>query len=459
MKRFSCPSLKFDRAAKVFLVFLCAFAVALAGLSGESEAARNKKSKKRASPPPYAGLVMDSATGEILYSHNADAALHPASLTKIMTLLMVFEEINAGRLELNDRIRISAYAASRPPSKLGLKPGSSIKVRDAIYAVVTKSCNDISAAIAEHISGSEKAFARKMTARARELGMSRTTFKNASGLPDPGQRSSARDMARLARFVINTYPDYYKFYSARNFTYGGQSMHNHNRLMNNYPGMDGMKTGFINASGFNLVASAVRNDRRLIGVVFGGRTAKSRNAQMAKLLDEGFEKLASRPAKPLIEVSAPQEIAPAAPPPVKNLLPPEQSYQSYARNSSNNPSANSPRPAISQDFENAPVKPVLTTASRLEMPPSTQNNAMLNEVAAWAIQIGAYSSRATTDRILSQSVKKLPPRFASPSPMIAPIKTQSGWVFRARLHGLSRSDAFAACKYFADCVPVAPHAN
>lgn len=239
--------------------------------------------------PTYAGFVMEAKTGQILYQFRADQQLHPASLTKIMTLLMVFEELNKKKISLSDNIKISRHAASMAPSKLGLRAGSSITVKNAIYAVVTKSCNDIAVALAESIAGNERQFAKLMTERARKLGMTQTYFANASGLPHPKQLTTARDMARLARYVIINYPDYYHFYATKNFYYRGQLLRNHNNLMNSYMGMDGMKSGYIAASGFNLVASAVRHNNRLIGVVFGGKTANSRNTKMAYLLNTSFE--------------------------------------------------------------------------------------------------------------------------------------------------------------------------
>ncbi|MBU0800737.1 MAG: D-alanyl-D-alanine carboxypeptidase, partial [Alphaproteobacteria bacterium] len=231
--------------------------------------------------PRYASFVMDADTGQVLHQSNADKSLHPASLVKMMTLSMAFDELAAGRLSLRDRITVSKHAASMVPSKLNIPAGGTISVEDAIYALVTKSANDIAVAMGEKIGGTESQFAAMMTRKAREIGMTRTTFKNASGLHNQQQVSSARDMAKLARYIIKNYPQYYTYFSTKEFSYKGNSYHNHNRLMSSYKGMDGMKTGFIGPSGFNLVASAVRNDRRLIGVVFGGRTAASRNAHMA----------------------------------------------------------------------------------------------------------------------------------------------------------------------------------
>ncbi len=241
--------------------------------------------------PKYASLVIDAETGLVLRDRHPDKILHPASLTKIMTLLMAFEALESRAISKNTRVRISRHAASMVPSKLGLKVGSTIRIEDAIYALVTKSANDIAAALAEHLGGTESKFARLMTVRARSIGMTRTTFKNASGLHHKKQVTTARDMAILARYVLLRYPNYYRYFSTRQFTYKGKTYNNHNRLMRSYAGMDGFKTGYINASGFNLVASAERNGRRLIGVVFGGRTTKSRNDHMAVILNEGFKKV------------------------------------------------------------------------------------------------------------------------------------------------------------------------
>ena len=237
----------------------------------------------------YASFVMDADTGQVLHSRYADKKLHPASLTKAMTLLMAFDAIESGEADYNTRIRISKHAASMVPSKLDLPVGSSIKMKDAIYALVTKSANDVAAAMGEHLAGSEYRFARQMNRKAREIGMTGTNFKNASGLHHKDQVTTARDMAKMADYIIQNYPTYYRFFATKEFTYRGKTYRNHNRLMQTYKGMDGMKTGYINASGFNLVASAKRGNRRLIGVVFGGRTSQSRNAHMAELLDKAFK--------------------------------------------------------------------------------------------------------------------------------------------------------------------------
>ncbi len=239
----------------------------------------------------YAAYVVDADTGQVLHNSNAHKKLHPASLTKLMTLLMVFDAVERGNLKLYNRMYVSRHAASMPPSKLNLPAGSTIKVEDAILILVTKSANDIAVTIAEKLGGTEDEFAHMMTRKARSLGMRNTLFRNASGLHDPKQISTAHDMSILARVLLTEYKDYYHYFSTRSFSYDGKTYRNHNKLMSSYNGMDGMKTGYIKASGFNLIASAVRQDHRLIGVVFGGRTGRSRDTHMERLLDSAFNQV------------------------------------------------------------------------------------------------------------------------------------------------------------------------
>lgn len=236
----------------------------------------------------YSTLVMDATSGEILYSANADLPRYPASLTKMMTLYMLFDAIEAGQIQLSDTIACTGNAASQPPSKLGMYRGERISVENAILALVTKSANDVAAAVADHMAGSEYQFAQAMTEQARRLGMHDTTFQNASGLPNSDQVTTAHDMAILGRALYIDFPQFYHYFSTRYFRYDGASHHNHNQLLFSYDGVDGIKTGFIRASGFNLVASATRNGRRLIGVVLGARSPGERGRIMASLLDSGF---------------------------------------------------------------------------------------------------------------------------------------------------------------------------
>ncbi|WP_299138658.1 D-alanyl-D-alanine carboxypeptidase family protein [uncultured Tateyamaria sp.] len=244
---------------------------------------------------PYAAFVMDARTGEVLHSRNADTRLHPASLTKMMTLYVVFQAVERGEITLDTKVKISAKAASEPPSKLGLKAGSRIKLRYLIRASAVKSANDAATAMAEAISGSEAAFARRMNRTAASLGMTRTTFKNAHGLTESGHMSTARDMSIMGRHMIYDYPQYYNLFSRTSTHAGIRDVANTNRrLLGAYKGADGIKTGYTRAAGFNLVASAERGNERIIATVFGGKSTVSRNAKVAELLDLGFRRAPSR---------------------------------------------------------------------------------------------------------------------------------------------------------------------
>ena len=253
---------------------------------------------------PYAAMVMDARSGKILHSRNADARLHPASLTKMMTLYVVFEAVENGEIGLDDKVRISAHAASEPPSKLGLRAGQTIALRYLVRAAAVKSANDAATALGEAIEGSEAQFARRMNRTAKALGMTRTTFKNAHGLTESGHLSTARDMTILGRSLFYDYPQYYNLFSRITADAGVRSVnHTNRRMLKSYRGADGIKTGYTRAAGFNLVASAERGSERVIATVFGGQSTASRNAKVAELLDLGFRKSPSRvavnrPARP-----------------------------------------------------------------------------------------------------------------------------------------------------------------
>jgi D-alanyl-D-alanine carboxypeptidase (penicillin-binding protein 5/6) len=259
------------------LVGVFSTAVALAAaLPAAAQAPATATASSLLGQPKYAAMLLDAKSGEVLYTRQADATRFPASITKVMTLYLAFEQMAAGRLKLSDRIVISRTAANARPSKLGLKPGETISVDECIRAIALKSANDMAVALAEHLGGSESAFASTMTARARSLGMSGTTFVNASGLPDPRHVSTARDIATLSRAMIRSFPQYYGYFQQQQFTWGAQTMTNHNKLLGAMPGVDGIKTGFTNAAGFTLAASAVRDGRRLIAVVLGGPSGRAR---------------------------------------------------------------------------------------------------------------------------------------------------------------------------------------
>lgn len=239
--------------------------------------------------PKFAAMTVDARNGKVLFSKDADSTRHPASLTKMMTLYILFQELKAGRLSLNSPITVSARATGMAPSKLGVKAGQSITVETAIKALVVKSANDVAAAVAENLGGTEKAFAQRMTRTARALGMSRTTFLNASGLPNPGQVTTARDMATLGLRLMRDFPQYYPYFRTRSFVYQGRTIKGHNKLLGTYEGTDGIKTGYIAASGFNLVTSVRRGDKRLVGVVIGGRSGATRDTYMKQMLSRYFD--------------------------------------------------------------------------------------------------------------------------------------------------------------------------
>jgi len=260
---------------------------------------------------PYADIVVDANSGTVLHSTNPDAQRHPASLTKIMTLYLLFEQLEAGKLKLDSPLPVSKEAAAQMPTKLGLKPGSTLAVEDAIKGMVTRSANDAAVVVAEAIAGDEDAFAKLMTRKAQALGMSRTIYKNASGLPDSGQITTARDQSTLGRAVQERFPRYYKYFSIRTFVFRGQSIGNHNNLLGRVEGVDGIKTGYVNASGFNLVTSVHRGNRYLVAVVMGGSSAGSRDAKMRDLISDKIAQASVKRTAPMVaEGSPPPEARP-----------------------------------------------------------------------------------------------------------------------------------------------------
>ncbi len=364
----------------------------------------------KSSQAGYASIVLDADTGEVLRSRNADTRNYPASLTKIMTLYMLFEEIDSGRMTMKQKMSVSKRAAGQPASKLGLKRGATISVRQAIMALATKSANDVATVIAETIGGTEWEFAAAMTKRARSLGMKRTRFRNASGLPNRKQLSSARDMGVLAMAILRDFPHYYKFFSADKFTFQGKTHRTHNNLLNRYPGMDGMKTGYIRASGFNLVASAMRDGRRVIAVVFGGRTAKSRDNHMVKLLDIGFARMAVRDVQ-------------------------RGSKQFAVLNN-----RKIPLPVIKPEAEQSAAE--IHSASGVLLPTKARPN-----IGQWAIQIGAYRSVGAAEVALREASWRLPVLLDNAAAALTPVEMKRGDIlYRARFLGLDKGDAARACR-------------
>lgn len=269
------------RAAKLASVMTTTLALMLAGI-GPAHAAK------------FSTVVVDARTGSIISADDADGRRYPASLTKMMTLYIVFQDLKAGRIKLSTPLKVSRRAAGMSPSKLGLKPGSTITVEQAIKALVIKSANDAAATVGENLGrGSEAAFAQRMTRVAQSIGMKRSTFKNASGLPNPGQVTTARDMATLGLRLMRDFPQYYPYFRSTSFVYKGRVIRGHNRLVGRFPGTDGIKTGYINASGFNLVTSTKRDGKRVVGVVMGARSSGSRNAHMMTIISRALPKAKS----------------------------------------------------------------------------------------------------------------------------------------------------------------------
>ena len=254
---------------------------------------------------PYADIVVDANSGAVLHATNPDARRHPASLTKIMTLYLLFEQLEAGKLKLDSALKVSAEASTQAPTKLGLKPGTTLAVEDAIKGMVTRSANDAAVVVAEAIAGSESDFAKLMTRKAQALGMKGTVYKNASGLPDDNQVTTARDQSILGRAIQERFPRYYKYFSTRSFTFRGQSIANHNRLLGKVEGVDGIKTGYINASGFNLVTSVHRGNRYLVAVVMGGGSGASRDARMRELINEKIVQASIKRTAPMVAEGTP----------------------------------------------------------------------------------------------------------------------------------------------------------
>jgi D-alanyl-D-alanine carboxypeptidase len=287
-----------SRALRICALGLVTITTAIL-ISSESAEARRAKHRRHhvvreSYSPQFSSIIVDANSGSVLSSNNPDGIRRPASLTKIMTLYLLFERLESGKLKLDSEMDVSEFASEQAPTKLGLKPGQTLKVEDAIKGLVTRSANDAAVVIAETIAGSEADFARMMTRKARALGMSKTTYRNASGLPNDEQLTTARDQATLGRAIQDRFPRYYRYFSTSVFAYRGQSIRNHNRLLGNVEGVDGIKTGYTRASGFNLVTSMRRGNRYLVGVVMGGRSGGSRDAIMRNLLAENLDKGATK---------------------------------------------------------------------------------------------------------------------------------------------------------------------
>jgi D-alanyl-D-alanine carboxypeptidase len=386
---------------------------------------------------PYAAVVMDARTGEVLHSRSADRQLHPASLTKMMTLYIAFEAIERGEIGLDDRVRISQNAFREPPSKLGMREGQRISLRYLLRAAALKSANDAATAIGEAISGSEAAFTRRMTETARRMGMRNTTFRNAHGLTQTGHLSTARDMAILSRHIIYDYPEYYNLFGATSRHVGSTTVRNTNRrLLQYYRGADGIKTGFTNAAGYNLSASARRGNERIVAVVFGGQSSDWRYRRMVELLNMGFERAPTNAA-----LVRPQMLEFGA---VRTAARPAR------RDSAGSTQIASAARFVGQAFvspanastqSSPPVQ--FTSASRSA--PGFAERPMARGAGQWAIQLGAYNARRSAEQILQNTRGFAIPPLRNGLVRVDATQVRGVDLYEAKVVGLTAMQAATAC--------------
>lgn len=379
----------------------------------------------------YAAIVVDANTGEVLHESQADASRYPASLTKMMTLYMLFEAIEHRKMTLDTQMRVSPHAASMPQTNINLRPGDTISVREAIPALVVRSANDVAAVVAEALGSTEANFGRMMTDKARRLGMRSTTFRNASGLPNSEQKTTARDMAILSTRLMKDFPQHYHYFSTQSFRYKGITYNSHNRMVRNTNGVDGLKTGFIRASGFNVATSAKRGNRRVIAVVMGGQTAATRDQHMAQLLDRSFTRATTT---------------------------------RVASNSSNNNAATAlrvsavtPVPKPISSPEKTPDPAVMQWATQQAVNIEIQKVAMMDN-SSWGVQIGSYSA---PDRAQAQA--QAATRLIPGEVVVTEVEISNRRLYRAQLLGLQENQARTACQNLTqqgvECLVVRPMAN
>ena len=385
-------------------------------------------------------FIMDAKTGAVLASSNADDLNHPASLTKMMTLYMTFEAIHRGKLSWNSKIPVSRNAAGKSPTKLGLRAGTTVTVREAVDGMIIKSANDAAAAMGEALGGSENGFARLMTLKARELGMRRTVFTNPSGLPSMQQVTTARDMSTLAVALINNYPQEYRLFSQTGFTYRGQRVRGHNNLMYRYEGMDGIKTGYTNASGFNLVSAVRQGNRRVIGVVMGGATARGRDALMASLLDRYVPKASSVSLSRLVASIGGGKVKQVEVASASDDVAVDVDAQTTA--------------TTRKRVETTPVSAPLAYAAVPNVTVPMDRPVAMDEIlnagkpatGRWQVQIAATPTAQAAKDLLSAAQSKAGNALANASPYTEAVGKGSNTVYRARFVGFgSRDDANSAC--------------
>ena len=374
----------------------------------------------------YASFIINENTKRIYHNANADTRNYPASLTKIMTLYLVFDALKSKKISMSNKFKVSKRATRQPPSKLNLSAGSNITVKNAILALVTKSANDVATVIAENLGKSERNFARLMTRKAKKLGMTRTTFRNASGLPNRGQLSTARDMATLGIAIRKNHPKFFKLFKTKSFIYKGVKYTNHNNLLGSYSGTDGIKTGYTNASGFNLVASVERNGQRIIGVVFGGKKARSRDKHMVTLLNKYFKTSLS---KPLVRIAKPSELPKTRP----KIVLAEKNIKNF------------------------------------RIPRKIINNIIPNNIEEdWFIQIGAFKNRLNAHKAARNARNVVPEQLGNLPASLSKITKSSTnnnlqYLWRVRFVELAENQARSVCAELwtsgLSCIPLPSNNN
>ncbi|HXP13515.1 MAG TPA: D-alanyl-D-alanine carboxypeptidase family protein [Stellaceae bacterium] len=370
---------------------------------------------RRYTTPHFSAIVIDAQSGKILNESNADQSTYPASLTKMMTLYLVFEALEQGRISLDDTFTVSLHAARQAPSKIDLIPGQKIRVQDLILGLITKSANDAAVTVAENLAGNEAAFADRMTQKARALGMTDTIFRNASGLPNPAQHTTARDIAKLALALWRDFPKEYAFFATEEFTYRDTTYETHNHLMQEFAGMDGIKTGYIRAAGFNLAASAVRDGRRLIGVIMGGSSAHGRDMQMAQLLEASF---AGNPiSNDALRTAAYDDGS-------NNNLDGGAAHTIAALNPVSRAEASTPRQTA---HRNKPSHPDASSTG-------------------WSIQVGAFANYDAAQSAGAAALAKLPAAKDKTALVLSPAHSDKQPFYRARIAGFTETEAQKACR-------------
>jgi len=399
-------------------------------------------------------IVVDAYTGEVIYSRRADQRHYPASLTKMMTLYLTFEAIEKHKLDLDQMIRVSRRAAGQTPSKLGLRRGKRISVENAILAVTVKSANDAATVLAEALGETEIEFAIRMTQKARALGMKRTRFRNATGLPNRRQISTARDMALLASALFHKFPQYYHYFSRKQFSWGKRVHRSHNKLLGSYPGMDGLKTGYIRASGFNIATSATKNGRRLIAVVLGERTSKIRNAKVAHLMNVGFN-------GPMAQRKVTTRKKTALAKPASKPVTSKRQRTVLARLDkilNGNVRGREATNDVPQNKDTSNNQFSKNLADQIDADENTPGDANW-----WGIQVGAYNRYASAQRRVHKVASVLPKILMHARPSIDLVKKRGKDLYRARLLGLRQDDARTACRILKgkafSCVPISPNGD